>query len=293
MSRSLLIALTVVVMVAFAMNSVIGRAALKSSAEPIIDPATYTSVRIVSGALMLAAIQFVRRRKSGNEGGEATRKSGWLPACVLSLYAITFSFAYVGLDAASGTLILFAFVQLTMFAFAAAKGERPRAVELAGMGIAMAGLAYLYAQKLGGASLATESFLMALAGIGWGAYSVFGKGSGDPIGDTASNFGRSVIFVAIASLVFWGRFTLDSHGFMLAAASGALTSGLGYVLWYTVLPQLRSTQAAVVQLSVPIIAAIGGIFVGDPLTQRTVMAGLLILGGIAMTVDWKPTVTGR
>lgn len=287
MSRFLLIILTIAVMIAFAMNSIIGRAALRSSDEPIIDPATYTLVRIVSGAIVLAFIQFARRRRS-EASSEVQRKAGWLPGCMLSLYAIAFSFAYVGLDAASGTLILFAFVQLTMVGFAAAKGERPKAAELAGLAVASVGLLYLLAPDLQKSSFVGESALMMLAGIGWGSYSVFGKGSGDPIGDTAANFARSIVFVVIASALFWNRFTLESRGFWLAAASGGLTSGLGYVLWYTVLPKLRSTQAAAAQLSVPILAAVGGTFVGDPLTSRTVVAGLLILGGIAMTVEWKP-----
>lgn len=131
--------------------------------------------------------------------------------------------------------------------------------------------------------------MMMLSGIGWGAYSVLGKGSNDPIGDTARNFARSVPFVAVVSLLALSQFTMTSKGFWLAAASGGLTSGLGYVLWYIVLPKLRSTQAAVVQLSVPIVAAIGGVlFAGDEITQRAVLAGLLILSGIALTVNWKP-----
>ena len=291
MSKIALVLLTIVVMVAFATNSVIGRAALKSDASLLIDPATYTTVRVVFGALVLALVQLFRRR-SGNTVAANPKSSlgtAWLPALALVLYAVAFSFAYVGLDTASGTLILFAFVQLTMFAIAAAKGERPRSIEVVGLLIASAGLVCLLFPDLKGSKLAVESGMMMLSGIGWGAYSVLGKGSNDPIGDTARNFARSVPFVAVVSLLALSQFTMTSKGFWLAAASGGLTSGLGYVLWYIVLPKLRSTQAAVVQLSVPIVAAIGGVlFAGDEITQRAVLAGLLILSGIALTVNWKP-----
>jgi drug/metabolite transporter (DMT)-like permease len=289
MSRIALVLLTIVVMVAFATNSVIGRAALKSDASLLIDPATYTTVRVVFGAFVLALVQWFRRR-SGNTvaaDAKADQRSAWLPALALVLYAVAFSFAYVGLDTASGTLILFAFVQITMFVIAAAKGERPRSIEVVGLLIASAGLVYLLFPDLKDSRLALESGMMMVSGIGWGIYSVLGKGSNDPIGDTARNFARSVPFVVVVSLLAVSQLTLTGKGFWLAAASGGLTSGLGYVLWYIVLPKLRSTQAAVVQLSVPIVAAIGGVlFAGDEITQRAILAGVLILSGIGLTVNW-------
>lgn len=288
MSRSLLVPLTIAVMIAFAMNSVIGRAALKPDSETLIDPASYTTIRIGFGAAVLALIRLLRRTKTL---GEERRKSGWLPAFMLALYAVTFSFAYIGLDTASGTLILFAFVQLTMVGVALSKGDRPGPLEIAGLAVATIGLIYLLAPALREARLVKESVLMALAGIGWGAYSVLGRGSSDPISDTSGNFARAVPFaVAVSAVaVAFSQPAVTSRGFLLAAVSGGVTSGLGYVLWYVVLPHLKSTQAAAVQLSVPIIAAVGGVvFAGDVLSERTIIAGLLIVSGIAMTVDWKP-----
>lgn len=293
MSGLAVAATTLLVMIAFATNSVLARAALKPGGdEKLIDPATYTTVRIITGAAVLLAIQTFRVRRAGTDprGGSSTGTGRWLSACMLTLYAAAFSFAYVRLDTASGTLILFGFVQLTMIAVAASRGEVPRRIELAGMLVASLGLTWLVLPSLTQFSIATESVLMMLSGIGWGFYSVLGKGSRDPIADTAGNFLRGVPLAGAVSLVCWSNASATHSGFWLAAASGGLTSGIGYVLWYTVLPHLRSAQAAVVQLSVPVIAAIGGVlFAGDPITQRTVLAGALILGGIGLTIRWRAT----
>ena len=273
-------------MVAFAANSVIGRAALKSSDEILIDPATYTTIRILFGAIALALVARLRNKRDQQS---TFAKRPWLAAGMLALYAVMFSFAYVKLDAASGTLILFAFVQITMVGCGITRGEWPSSIEIAGLVVASCGLVYLVAPALTDSKLVAESLFMMLAGIGWGAYSVLGKGSSDPIADTARNFARAVPFVVIASLLAASQFKATSRGFWLAAASGSITSGLGYVLWYTVLPKLRSAQAAAVQLSVPNVAAIGGVlFAGDSLTTRTSIAGIAILSGIAMTINWKP-----
>lgn len=287
MSKLSLAALTTIVMVAFATNSVLGRAALKSAEAELIDPATYTTVRIVFGALVLALVQYFRRAQSSDRI-VVSRQVSWLAAAMLTVYAVGFSFAYVRLDAASGTLILFAFVQLTMVGIGVFRGERPSKMELTGLTLASVGLVYLLTPASQGFKPGQEMGLMAMAGIGWGAYSVLGKGSHDPIADTARNFCYSVPFVAFVSVAALSTAVVTPKGFWLAAASGGLTSGLGYVLWYAVLPKLRSSQAVAAQLSVPIIAAIGGvIFAADQVSARTIISGLLILGGIALTADWK------
>ena len=280
--------LTIFVMVAFAANSVIGRAALKVSGEPIVDPATYTTVRVLFGAIALALVNWFRKRSTPVEEPSRRGLRTWFAPLMLTLYAVAFSFAYVGLDTASGTLILFAFVQLTMVGSAIAKGERPRVAEFIGLAVASGGLIYLLAPSLSEFHVVSESIFMMLAGIGWGAYSVLGKGSTDPIGDTSRNFLRSTPLVLLVSVVAFSQMQITPRGFWLAAASGGLTSGLGYVLWYVILPHLRSTQAAAVQLSVPIVAAVGGVlFAGDALSTRTMIAGAIILGGIALTIRWN------
>lgn len=253
-----------------------------------IDPATYTLIRIAFGAAVLVLIQTFRRPTRAVV--PISRKIS--AAFALTVYAVGFSFAYVGLDAASGTLILFAFVQLTMLSVGMLKGDFPSAIEWTGLVVAMSGLVYLVFPKVE-TPLIREAILMAVAGIAWGFYSVQGKGSTDSIADTARNFSCSVPLVILIAFLFHTLFSQTElhcswHGFWLAAASGAIASGLGYVLWYTVLPFLKSSQAAAVQLSVPIIAAVGGaLFSNDPLTQRTILSGAIILSGIALTVKWK------
>ena len=307
MNQLVLAATTIVVLIAFAANSVLGRMSLKPSEGELIDPATYTSVRVICGAMVLLLIQRIRQAKSPGES-EAEAFFGWLfrtgysAAFMLTLYAVAFSFAYVRLDAAKGTLILFAAVQLTMVSIAAVRGERPRPAEILGLLVASGGFAYLLSGSTAaqGSASAFEvgraSLLMAVAGVGWGAYSVLGRGSDDPIGDTARNFTRSVPLVLVASLLalLGSSLRVTPRGFLLAAASGGLTSGLGYVLWYTVLPHLRTAQAAAVQLSTPIVAAVGGyLFANDPITSRTAIATLIILGGIALTVRWRKPAASK
>lgn len=291
MSRLKLILITLCVLVAFAANSVLGRAALKSSDSPLIDPATYTSVRISFGALALVLIQLLRSRKqpvriSPKEGGLLGRN--FITSAALFLYAICFSFAYIQLNAAAGTLILFAGVQFTMLAGASLRGETLRRTDILGSVIAFAGLVWLLLPFLEGAELPLEAGLMVLSGVAWGVYSLLGKGSADPISDTANNFIRATP-VAIGCCLLWKvNMQFSVPGFVLAAVSGAITSGLGYVLWYTVLPHLSGAQAAAVQLSVPIVAGVGGVvFAGDELTSRTLIAAAIILTGIAFTIRWR------
>jgi len=304
MNQLSLAAVTIVVLIAFAANSVLGRMALKPAGGELIDPATYTTIRVTCGALILFLIQLVRQSRSDSDKAPAQSKisrwflgSRYYAAFMLTLYAVAFSFAYVKLDAATGTLILFAFVQLTMVGIAAVQGERPQVAEVFGLIVASGGLVYLVSGSRSSFVVPREALMMAAAGIGWGAYSVLGRGSTDPIGDTARNFAKSVpLVVVVIALAFLGSsLKLTPRGFLLAAASGGLTSGLGYVLWYTVLPQLRTAQAAAVQLSTPIVAAIGGFMLAnDDISLRTCIAGAIILSGIAMTVQWrKPTDTDQ
>lgn len=297
MASTKLVFITFCVLIAFAANSVLGRAALKSSDLPLIDPATYTTIRVVFGAMVLVLIQFFRSRKRITGVDEATQpvfRKRWVASVALFLYAICFSFAYIQLNAAAGTLILFAGVQFTMLIGARLSGEKLRSVDLLGSVTAFAGLVWLLIPSLAGARFPVEAGLMVLSGIAWGIYSLIGKGSADPISDTANNFLRAVPMAIISSLLLMRFMQCSLTGFVLAAGSGAITSGLGYVLWYTVLPFLTGAQAAAVQLSVPIVAGVGGVvFAGDTLTGRTVVAALIILTGIAFTIRWqKATPTG-
>lgn len=303
MSDIKLTALTLCVLVAFAANSVLGRVALKSSDSPAIDPAMYSAIRIACGAIALTLIQAWRRRqqlrvpKKTNSVSRKQTKSqvgkkagfrSWAAPLALFLYAVCFSFAYIQLNAAAGTLILFAGVQFTMLTGAAIKGDTIRVLEWLGSLIAFAGLVWLLSPNVSGTSLPIEAVLMLLSGVAWGIYSLIGKGSTDPIADTATNF----VLATPLALLLCVPFAFELHGtalgFGLAAASGAITSGLGYVMWYTVLPQLTSPQAASVQLSVPIVAGIGGlVFAGDAVASRTIVAGSMILFGIALTIRWQ------
>ena len=287
-------------MIAFAANSIIGRAALRSQNEvDLIDPASYTAIRIAAGAIVLLLIQWFRFGSNlfGVSNSKNANASGFarflLSPLMLVIYAAGFSFAYIGLDTASGTLILFAFVQITMLSIGLLAKEIPRPVEIAGLTIASGGLVYLVLPNLQ-TPLLKESILMAVAGVAWGSYSVLGKKSLDPISSTATNFAIGTLMVFCLPFFFRDQISLSGYGVFLAVMSGGIASGLGYVLWYLVLPLLRSAQAAAVQLSVPIFAALGGVLlVGDELNTRIVVAGALILFGIGLTVKWKKPVTSE
>jgi drug/metabolite transporter (DMT)-like permease len=272
-------AYTSAAMLAFAGNSIICRMAL---ADEAIDPASFTALRLVSGAVALLLIV------AGSGGDRKVFRHGsWPSALMLFLYAIGFSYAYIDLDAGTGALILFGFVQGTMIAMAIAAGNRPQAVEWLGWLVATAGLVWLLlpgaaAPSIGGAAL------MAIAGIAWGVYSIRGKVESDALGATAANFARSVPIVLIIFVVGLDQLFLTPRGVLLALISGALTSGIGYVIWYAALNYLSSIQAALVQLSVPAIAAAGGIMLlAEPLSLRLVVAGTLILGGIFLALVGK------
>jgi drug/metabolite transporter (DMT)-like permease len=261
-------------MIAFAGNSLLCRLALKNTS---IDPASFTSVRLIAGALTLWLL--VRMRH------ENTRGSGtWVSALALFAYAAAFSFAYVSLPAGIGALLLFGAVQMTMISYGFWAGERLRMTQIAGLVLALAGLVGLLLPGLTAPPL-LGSMLMIGAGMSWGVYSLRGKNIGAPIQTTAGNFMRTIPLAVILSISAVPWISLDTPGICYAIASGAITSAIGYSIWYTALKGLRATEAAIVQLSVPIIAAIGGVvFLGEHVTLRVLITASAILGGIALVV---------
>jgi drug/metabolite transporter (DMT)-like permease len=267
--------LTTLAMLAFAANSVLCRLALGADT---IDAASFTSIRLLSGAAMLAIILFYRNRSFGQD------KPNPVSALMLFTYAICFSFSYIQLSTGTGALILFGTVQLTLMLSGLLKGERPVPLAWLGMVAAFSGLVYLLLPSVSAPPL-DGSALMILAGIAWGIYTLRGKGSKDPLSATSWNFLGTIPLVALTYVVFRSDFHLSQEGIVLAVASGALASGLGYVIWYSVLPRLSWMNAATVQLSVPVIAAAGGvILIAEPVTVRLVIATLVVLGGIYLTI---------
>ncbi len=282
-ARTLL--LTTLTMLAFAGNSVLCRIALR---ETGIDAASFTTIRLASGAVVLWLI--VRGFRRAQAGG-----GSWMSALMLFAYAAGFSFAYLSLTTATGALLLFGAVQATMICWGLWRGERFGAWQLAGLALAVGGLVGLLlpglsAPPLGGAAL------MLMAGAAWGVYSIRGKGAGDATRVTAGNFLRAVPFAIVLSalsLLPLAEARLDAAGVAYALASGAITSGLGYAIWYTVLPALKATSAATVQLSVPVIAALGGIvFLNEAVTLRFALASSAVLGGIALVILRAPSRGG-
>lgn len=269
-------------MIAFAGNSLLCRVALKDTG---IDAASFTTIRLVSGAVTLWLI--VRMSGEGRAGG-----GNWPSAFALFAYAAGFSFAYVSLPAATGALLLFGAVQATMIGYGIRAGERLRKMQSVGLVLALGGLVGLLLPGLSAPPLAA-SLLMLGAGVAWGIYSLRGKGGGDSTRVTAGNFLRAAPIAAALSLLLHEGASVDSAGLGYALASGALASGVGYAIWYAALPALKSTHAATVQLSVPVIAALGGIaFLGEPLTLRMALASVAILGGIALVILEKQKSPG-
>lgn len=269
--------LTAFAMLAFAGNSLLCRVALRDTE---IDAASFTAIRLASGALMLVALLRARGVRPSSGGS-------WPMALMLFGYAALFSFAYRDLTAATGALLLFGAVQLTMMAWGLWQGERVAGMRLAGLVIAVGGLVVLLLPGLA-APPPHAAALMLGAGAAWGVYSLLGRGAGEPIAATGGNFLRTVPFAAALILTAYGRETVDYAGLAYAVVSGALTSGLGYVLWYAALPALSATSAATIQLSVPAIAAIGGaMLLAEPITARLLLASAAILGGIALTIRKK------
>ncbi len=268
------VVLTSLAMIAFAGNSLLCRVALRHTH---IDAASFTMVRLVSGAVVLGLIVGLR-------GGRRSSEGNWPSALALFAYAAGFSFAYVSLPTATGALLLFGAVQITMIGRGLWAGERLRAVQAAGCLLAFGGLVGLLlpglsAPPLGGA------VLMLGAGCAWGMYSLRGKGALDPVAVTAGNFLRAVPMALVVGAFMFKDLSPDRAGVAYAVASGALASGIGYAIWYSALPALKATTAATVQLSVPLIAAIGGIvFLAEPVTLRLALASVAVLGGIALVI---------
>lgn len=266
--------LTALALVAFAGNSLLCRAAL---GERTIDPASFTSVRVVSGAIVLAL--FVR-------APARTRAHGsWRGAAALFAYAIGFSFAYARIEAGVGALVLFGCVQLTMIGAGLVRGERLGRSELAGLVLACAGLAWL---AVPGASAPDPlgALSMAFAGAAWGVYSLLGRRSGDALASTAGNFARAAPLALLASLATIAHTHMTPRGVALAVVSGALTSGIGYAVWYAALRSLSASRAAIAQLAVPVIAALGGVaLLGETANERLLVAAALVLGGVALALS--------
>ena len=266
--------LTTLAMLAFAGNSLLCRLALR---ETEIDAASFTAIRLLSGALTLWLLLTLRQAGQPIAGN-------WSGAVALFTYAAAFSFAYLQLDTGVGALLLFGAVQLSMLLWGLLRGERLGLNASLGTVLAMAGLLALL---LPGASAPPllAALLMLLAGVAWGAYSLLGRGQGDPLAVTTGNFLRAAPLAVLLALVLLSQLNWDGPGLLYAVLSGALTSGVGYAIWYSALPGLRASQAATVQLSVPILAALGGsLLLGEALSLRLMLSAVAVLGGIALVL---------
>jgi drug/metabolite transporter (DMT)-like permease len=267
--------LTVLTLFAFALNSILCRLALSNH---LIDAASFTLVRLASGAAMLGILSFTIRKSSPLGQGS------WTSGFLLFAYAAAFSFAYLNLSAGTGGLILFGCVQFTMIGVGVAKGERPGWGEWLGIVVAQIGLVVLVAPGLH-APAPVAALLMAAAGVSWGFYSLRGKTAKDPTLATADNFLKAVPFAILVGAAGLPTLNASAGGIGLAVLSGAVTSGLGYVLWYSVLPHLAATKAAVCQLAVPaIVAILGVVALAEQTTPRFFLASALLLGGVALAV---------
>jgi drug/metabolite transporter (DMT)-like permease len=269
--------LTAGAMVCFAANSLLCRLALKQTR---IDPSSFTSVRIIAGATVLYLLLRLR-------GGSLRKAGNWVAALALFTYAAAFSFAYLSLPAGTGALLLFAAVQTTMIVQGFRKGERFDVWQRLGFSLAIAGLVLLLLPGFSAPSFG-GSALMLSAGVAWGVYSLWGKAADNPAQATTGNFMRAIPFTLALSLGSLPWVRLDHVGIEYAIISGAITSGLGYVIWYAALGGLKSMSAAAVQLSVPVLAALGGILLlGEPMTMRFLVSSLAVLGGIALVLAEK------
>jgi len=305
--KARVVLLTLFAMIAFASNSLLCRAALKGTG---IDAASFTFIRLFSGAAVLWSIMTLRRTRIGfpspqsspiGRGGPFSlrekvgmRAAGnWISAFALFAYAAAFSFAYNTLSAGTGALLLFGAVQATMILWGFRKGERLRSIQVLGLLVALAGLVMLVFSGLSAPPL-IGSLLMLAAGVAWGVYSLRGKTVDDAIAATAGNFLRAAPFAALVSIITIRQARFDSVGLVYALISGAITSGLGYVIWYLALSGLKASSAATVQLSVPVLAATGGILLlGEPISLRYIIASIAVLGGIFLVVIERQRVPGR
>ncbi|MFT6529403.1 MAG: drug/metabolite transporter (DMT)-like permease [Psychrosphaera sp.] len=272
-------------LLAFAGNSVLCRLAL---GQGLIDASSFTSLRLLSGVVTLIVISLVLNRGSGSVVIRQLTKQNttktWLASLMLFVYAATFSYAYISLDTGTGALILFGMVQLSMIMIGALYGNKLHYSEWLGILVAFAGVVYLVKPNL-----STPSFLgfvlMALSGVAWAIYTLLGRGSKQPILDTSANFLRTIPFVVVLILFTVHDAQLTNWGIIYSILSGAVTSAVGYAIWYLVLKDLTVTQAAVLQLLVPILAALGGVlFVSEMISMRLVISSLLVLGGILMVI---------
>lgn len=271
-------ALTALAMLAFAANSLLCRIALRDGG---IDPASFTAIRLVSGALVLWLILRLRA------GPSAAMPGDWRGAAALFAYAVTFSYAYIGLSAGAGALLLFGSVQATMILTALWRGDRFSLIQWLGLSLALGGLATLLAPGVT-APPWFASLLMLLAGVAWGIYSLLGRGNMDPLATTAGNFVRAAPMVLPLVLLALPWLHSSGEGILFAVLSGTLASGVGYAVWYAALRGLHATSAATVQLSVPVIAAIGGVLLlAEPLTLRLVLASVATLGGVALVIHYR------
>ena len=270
---------TALALLAFAGNSILCRLAL---GENTIDAASFTWIRLLSGIVVLALILKVLTPRD-----VGISKGSWKASVMLFLYAVCFSFAYISLETGMGALILFAAVQITIIATGLVSGTKLHFVEWLGAAIAFFGFVFLVIPGLSAPPL-TGFILMSLAGGAWGFYTLAGKGSKNPLGDTAYNFIRTAPFVVVLVAFTIQYSSLSWEGVLLAILSGGLTSGIGYTIWYMALGGLSAIQAAVVQLLVPVIAALGGVlFADEALSMRLVISSVLILGGILIVILGK------
>jgi len=273
-AASVTFALTAITLIAFGSNSVLCRLALAGGG---IDPASFTNLRLLSGAATLWIISALLRRRSRPMGS-------WISASMLALYAFAFSYAYVSLSIGTGALILMGAVQATMIVAGIRAGERLNPLQWMGLLLALGGTVFLVSPGITGPPV-LGSALMAAAGIAWGIYSLRGRGSDDPITTTTDNFIRAVPMAVIVNLIQLGEIHWSTQGVLLALLSGSITSGIGYVLWYAALRGLTATRAGIVQLGVPVLAAIGGVVIlSEAITTRLVIAGLAVLGGVGLAV---------
>lgn len=282
-----LVLLTGLTLACFAGNSVLCRLALKQTA---LDAASFTSVRLVSGALMLGLLAANRRVDAGQAAQSPTKVAppwwggNWGSALALFVYAATLSFAYTDIGTGLGALLLFGAVQATMVVAGWWVGERLNLRQWVGFILALAGMVALLLPGLSAPPL-KNALLMLLSGAAWGVYSLRGRTGGDPVQASAGNFGRAALLALLQSALFWSSWRWDLTGFVYALLSGAVTSGLGYALWYTVLPSLTVTRAATLQLGVPVLASVAGLmFVQEAITLRLVLTSVAVMGGIAMVV---------
>ena len=272
--------LTTLSMFAFAANSILCRVALHTTD---IDPISFTNIRLVSGAMFLLVVLSIDKQSNLKNASNKWNGS-WKSSLALLAYAWGFSLAYQGLSTGTGALLLFGAVQITMIGYGLLSGERFSSLQWCGLALAVLGLGALLCPNTDSPPI-VDAILMTGAGLAWGIYSLFGRGSIDPTGDTGGNFIRAAILSLCLGLFYWGDYSLNEKGVFLAVTSGALASGLGYAIWYRALPLLKASVASTVQLSVPVIAAIAGIVIlSEPLSLHLAVTSAAILGGISLVL---------